>query len=119
MKIFKIVLYILLNLSINGLSLMATDCERPIPTSCEKRDIHKNLGNNLPKKYIICPIKEDSQLRFDVDKKNENITQNRCGIYNLFFIRIKPDRFFDSNLKLSRKSINVKSFVQYVSTIYP
>ena len=116
MKIYKIVLFVLLNLSINGLCLMATECERPIPTSCEKKDMNVYLGKQ-PYNYIICSIKEDSQLRFDVDKKNENITQNRCGIYDFLYIIIKPDRFFNSKVKLSRKSIDAKSFLQYISTI--
>lgn len=56
MKIYKIVLFVLLNLSINGLSLMASNCNMPVPTSCEKRDMNLYLGKQ-PNNYIICSIK--------------------------------------------------------------
>ena len=118
MKMYKILLFVLLNLSINVLSFNGPeiyyDCEIPIPTSCVKRDI-KIYFDGQVFNYIICSIKEGSQLRFDIDEKNWKINQNRlCKPY---IIVIKPG-LFESNVKLSRKSIDVKSLVQYVSKIY-
>lgn len=92
---------------------MATECE--MPKYCKKRDmsIYYNEGN---KYYVTCSIKGSSQLKFDINKNNENIDRNGCNKTGIGYIKIKPG-LFESNVKLGGKSIDVKSFVQYISTI--
>ena len=108
---YKILLLVLLKLCINGLSLMATDCKIQIPKSCVKRDMNIYIGKTTTFDQIACSIKEGSQIRFDID---ENVHQNMCNLRYSFFI--KPG-LFESNIKVSRKSIDFKSLVQYLSTI--
>ena len=111
MNTYKILFYVLLKLSING--LMATECE--IPKYCEKRDMFISF-NEWHQKHIICTIKRNSQLRFDIDKRNANIDPKVCNKTAIDFVKIKPG-VFESNVILSAKSIDVKSLIQYISTI--
>ena len=57
MNIKKILTFVLLNLSINGLNLMASECE--IPKYCEKRE-QVVFYDILSIKNLICSIKGSS-----------------------------------------------------------
>ena len=111
LKFSIIVLFLLL--SINGLGLMATECE--IPKYCEIKDMNIFFADSH-KNHLICSIKESSQLRFDIDKRNEKIDQNKCNKTKMYPLIIKPG-LFESNVKLSGKSVDAKSLVKYISTI--
>ena len=114
MIIYKILFFVLLNLSKIGLSLIATECE--IPKYCEKSNMDI-FFNKKHKYHIICSLKESEQLRFDINKKNKSIDLDRCLFTDIVSVKIKPDELFQSNVKLTRNSIDVKSLFQFLFTV--
>lgn len=115
MKFYKILLFLQLNLLINQLSsTKIIECE--MPKYCEHAKMQLSYG--YESKYIICSIKGSSHLRFDLSKTNQVINQKWCNNSILNLVLVKPG-LFESNIILSRKSIDIKSFVQYILKIKP